>query len=420
MIACRQLTRPAGRAAIAALLLGGFAGTALAQERDEPDRISVTPIVDARLRFETVAQPVLGADALTLRARGGAEARLGAFSLLAEAEATIAPVDDYNAFPFAVPGSDQSRPAYAVIADPQNVELNRLQLHYRFRDGAVTLGRQRINLDDQRWVGSVGWRQNEQTFDAVRGEARLGPLAADLTYATSQRAIFGEDAGPRTAVDGDFIFAGLSARHGAVQGKLFAYLLDFDESFALANSSQTYGGFVAVAVPIGGDARLNLRASYARQSGFGRNPFDFAADYWALEAGTSLAGFTIAAGFEQLGSDNGRAVQTPMATLHRFNGWADMFLTTPPNGLNDYYVSVGRTFEGVRLLPGLNANLAFHQFDSAVGGLDYGSEWDASVGFRAGPFGVLVKFADYDAQGFGVNTRKVWLQIEWSLAPRRR
>ena len=420
MIACRHLIRPAGRAAIAALLLGGFAGTALAQERDEPDRISVTPIADARLRFETVDQPLLGADALTLRVRGGAEARLGDFSLLAEAEATIAPVDEYNAFPFTPPGSDQSRPAYAVIADPQNAELNRFQLHYGFRDGAVTIGRQRINLDDQRWVGSVGWRQNEQTFDAVRGEARLGPITADLTYAISQRTIFGQDAGARTGVDGDFVFAGLSARHGAVQGKLFAYLLDFDESFALASSSQTYGGFIIAVVPIGADTRLNLRASYASQADYGRNPFDYSADYWAVEAGTSLAGFNLAAGFEQLGSDNGRAVQTPMATLHRFNGWADMFLTTPSNGLNDYYLSVGRTFDGVRLLPGLNANLTFHQFDSAVGGIAYGSEWDASVGFRAGPFGLLLKFADYDAQGFGVDTRKIWLQLEWSLAPRRR
>ncbi len=420
MIACRHLIRRAGRAAIAAVLLAGPAGTALAQERSASDRITVTPIIDARLRFETVDQPVLGADALTLRVRGGAEARLGDFSLLAEAEATVAAVDDYNAFPFALPGSDQSRPGYAVIADPQNAEINRLQLHYRFRDSAVTVGRQRINLDDQRWVGSVGWRQNEQTFDAVRGEARLGPISADLTYAIRQRTIFGEDAGPRTGVDGDFVFAGLSARQGVVQGKLFAYLLDFDESFALANSSQTYGGFVTAAVPIGGDTRLNLRASYAGQSDYGRNPIDYAADYWSVEAGTSLARFALAAGFEQLGSGNGRAVQTPMATLHKFNGWADMFLTTPPNGLNDYYVSIGRTFDGVRLLPGLNANLAFHQFDSAVGEIDYGREWDASVGFRAGSFGVLIKFADYDADGFGVNTRKIWLQIEWSLAPRRR
>ncbi len=419
MIAAHDLLRPIGRATIAVLLLAGSAAPALAQGQEAPDRLTVTPIIDARIRLETVDQPVLGADALTLRVRGGAEARLGGFSLLAEAEATLAPVDDYNAFPFALPGNDQSRPGHSVVADPENAELNRLQLQYRFDGGAVTVGRQRINLDDQRWVGSVGWRQNEQTFDAVRGEARVGAVAADITYAIGQRTIFGAEAGPRTAVDGDFMFAGLAVRQGAVQGKLFAYLLDFDESFALANSSQTYGGFVTAAVPLGGDTRLNLRASYARQSDYGRNAFDYAADYWAVEAGISLAGFDITTGFEQLGSDNGRAVQAPMATLHRFNGWADMFLTTPPAGLNDYYVSVGRTFESVRLLPGLNANLAFHQFDSAVGGFGYGSEWDASVGFRAGPFGLLLKFADYDAEGFGVDTSKVWLQLEWSLAPRR-
>jgi hypothetical protein len=420
MIACRQLLRSAGRAALAVFLLTGSAGATVAQDRDAPDRLRVTPLVDTRLRFETVDQPTLNADALTLRVRAGAEAGLGDFSLLAEAEANVAPIHDYNAFPFALSGSDQSRPAHAVVADPENAELNRLQLQYRFTDGAITVGRQRINLDDQRWIGSVGWRQNEQTFDAVRGEARRGSFAADVTYAISQRTIFGEDAGPRTVVDGDFVFAGLSARQGAVQGKLFAYLLDFNESFALANSSQTYGGIVSGTVPLGGDMRLNLRASYARQSDHGRNPFDYAADYWSLEGGTSLAGFNLAAGWEQLGSDNGRAVQTPMATLHKFNGWADMFLTTPPNGLSDLYLSVGRSFDGMRLLPGLAANVTFHQFDSAGGGIDYGREWDASVGFRAGPFNVMVKFADYDAEAFGVDTRKIWFQLEWSLAPRGR
>jgi hypothetical protein len=160
---------------------------------------------------------------------------------------------------------------------------------------------------------------------------------------------------------------------------------------------------------------VNLRASYARQSDYGRNPFDYAADYWALDAGTTLAGFSVAAGWERLGSDNGRAVQTPMATLHKFNGWADLFLTTPPAGLEDLYVSVGRRFDGIRLLPGLNANLAYHRFESAAGSVHYGHEWDASVGFRAGPLGVLFKLADYDASGFGADTTKVWLQFEWSL-----
>ena len=395
----------------------GIAAPAAAQMPEEPARpglVLIEPILEARLRYENVDQVGLEADALALRLRAGAEARFGRFSLLAEGEATLAPVDDYSAFAFTT-ASDQRRPQHAVVADPENLELNRLQLQYRDGDDKVILGRQRINLDDQRWVGSVGWRQNEQTFDAIRGEARAGPVAADLTYAISQRTIFGQDAGARTAFDGDFVFAGLSSRVGPVEGKLFAYLLDYDEDFLLANSSQTYGGILSGAIPLGGDLQVSLRASHARQSDLGRNPFDYAADYWALEGGTTLAGFTVVVGWERLGSDNGRSVQTPLATLHKFNGWADLFLATPPAGLEDAYVSIGRSFGDLGPLRGLNAQLAFHQFDSAAGDFEYGTEWDASLGFGLGRFRLLVKYADYDAAGFGSDTRKLWLQAEWAL-----
>jgi hypothetical protein len=404
--------------AMAALLgLLAISTPVLAAEADkpeQPDKLQVKPILDGRLRYETVDQGPLEADALSLRLRAGAEARLGGFSFLAEVEGTGVLVNDYNAFPFAIVDS-QRRPQFAVVSDPRNVELNRLQLQYKSRELTVTAGRQRINLDDQRWVGSVGWRQNEQTFDGIRGEAALGPVALDLAYSISQRTIFGEDAGPRTAIDGNFIFAGIGTKLGPVQGKLFSYLIDYDEAFALPNSSQTYGGYLAAAVPLGKGTKLNLRASYARQSDYGQNPFHYAADYWSFDAGTKLAGFNITGGWEKLGSDNGRAVQTPLATLHKFNGWADLFLTTPADGLEDAYVSVGRAFDGVKMLPGLNANVAFHQFDSAKNDLEYGTEWDASAGFKIGKVGLLLKYANYRAKAFGADTRKLWLQAEWAL-----
>ena len=400
-------------------LLGAFflgcSGTAHAADTAGDDGVKINPLLDARLRYENVDQPALDADALTFRLRAGAEASYGHFSLLAEAEGTAALINDYNAFPFALPGEEQWRPEHSVIADPMNIELNRLQLQYKADKTTLTLGRQRINLDDQRWVGSVGWRQNEQTFDAIRGEASLGPVAADLTYAIKQRTIFGTDAGPRTALDGHFVFAGASSKVGPVHGKLFAYLLDYDEGFFLANSSQTYGLTLSTAIPIAAKTKLSLRASHARQTDYAENPFDYAADYWSLDAGTTLAGFAIAGGWEKLGSDNGRGLQTPMATLHKFNGWADLFLTTPTNGLEDAYLSLSRKFDKVKALPGLNAIVTFHQFDSDVGNIEYGTEWDASLGFKLGRVGILAKFADYNARDFGVDTRKFWLQAEWAF-----
>jgi hypothetical protein len=395
---------------VGSALLITLATPALAAD-GEP--IQIKPIVEARLRWENVDQGALDADAVTLRMRAGAEARLGSLSLLAEGEGTVAPVNDYNAFPFPI-DDRQRRPEYAVVADPQNLELNRLQLQYKSKTVTATVGRQRINLDDQRWVGSVGWRQNEQTFDAARGEAKLGPVSLDLTYAIAQRTISGEDAGPRTSFRGDFVFAGLGSKLGPVEGKLFSYLLDYNEDFFLANSSQTYGGFLGGTFPVKA-AKLSFRASYARQSDYGGNPFGYAADYWSFEGGAKMAGFTLAGGWEQLGSDNGRSLQTPMATLHKFNGWADLFLTTPPAGLEDAYVSLAKSFDGVKLLPGLNANVVFHQFDSAAGDIEYGTEWDASAGFRLGKVGLLVKYADYNAKGFGLDTRKLWLQADWAF-----
>lgn len=398
---------------VAVALLGGGAATARAQDGAGTGRVEVSPIVDARLRYEHVDQTWIEAEALTIRLRAGAEARLGAFSLLAEGEATAAPVVGYNAFPFALPGERQSRPGFAVVPDPENLELNRLQLRYKTPRLALTLGRQRIALDDQRWVGAVGWRQNEQTFDAVRGEATLGPVALDLTYAIDQRTIFGADAGPRTGYRGDHLFAGLSSKLGPVRGKLFAYLLDYDEGFFLASSSQTYGVIVSVAAPVRTGTKPGLRASYARQSGYGANPFAYAADYWAFDANATLAGFLVTAGWEELGSGNGRAVQTPMATLHKFNGWADIFLTTPAAGLQDAHVSVSRKFDGFKPLRGLNASIGFHQFESATGDREYGNEWNASIGFKLGQVDVLAKFASYQARGHGADTRKFWLQAEW-------
>jgi hypothetical protein len=411
----RILNRLPIGAAFPFFLLAFAAPAFAAPQEEQPERVALKPILDARLRHETVDQDALEADALTFRLRGGAEARISRFSLLAEAEGTVALGNGYNAFPLPLPGEDQWRPDRAVVADPENLELNRLQLQYRAGKTAITLGRQRINLDDQRWVGSVAWRQNEQTFDAIRGETQLGPLNADVTYAISQRTIFGEDAGPRTSLDGDFLFAGLSSKLGPLQGKLFAYLLDYDEPLFLPNSSQTYGGLLNGSVPLGGMRKLAIRASYARQRDHGDNPFDYAADYWSFEGGTRLAGLDVAAGWEQLASNRGRAVQTPMATLHKFNGWADLFLMTPATGLEDAYVTIGWKFDRLKLVRDLNASAAFHQFDSAAGDVEYGTEWDASLGFKLGKLAMLLKYADYDARDFGVDTGKLWLQAEWGF-----
>lgn len=402
---------------------------------------SFDPVGDARLRWEDVSQPAkaLSADAVTMRLRAGGEISHAPshLSLLIEGEGNLALDTAYNAFSYALPASDQYRPTRAVIADPQNVGLNRAQVQYKDRHVSLTVGRQVINLDDQRWVGASAWRQNEQTFDAVRGTVALGPLALDATYSDSQRSIFGNDGAPRVSYNGRFTFLGASVGSTYLTVKGFAYLLDYDPT-AFSNlaatrsqldSSQTYGLRATSALPLGKTVRLNLAGSYARQSSYNNNPRHYAADYVAAEAGLSAHGLTATVGYEDMGSDAAAqggpwSVQTPMATLHAFDGWADVFLTTPARGLRDSYgglayalpASLGKSL-GIK---GLTAKVIYHQFDSDIQSVNYGHEWDGSVGFQTGRVNWLVKYADYQAVGTaalgaGTTTRKFWLQSEFAF-----
>jgi hypothetical protein len=398
------------------------------------DGFSFDPIVDARLRWEDVDQPAKGltADAVTMRLRAGGELRNepSHLSVLVEGEGNLALDGDYNAFPYARVGSDQYRPTRAVVADPQNMGLNRAQVQYKDQNVTVTVGRQVINLDDQRWVGASAWRQNETTFDAARGTVTWGPLGVDATYSDSQRSIYGTDGGPRVSYNGHFGFLGAWVGKPVLMVKGFAYLLDYDptafinlpKTHGQLDSSQTYGLRATSTLPLGQGVSLALAGSYARQSSYRDNPEHYAADYWAGEGDLSAYGLTATVGYEDLGADAGAvggpwSVQTPMATLHSFNGWADVFLTTPARGLKDRYGGLAYAFPKSLGLKGLNAKVVYHQFDSDIGAIDYGHEWDASAGVQTGRVNWLVKFADYQAvgtaaQGAGTTTRKFWLQSE--------
>ncbi|MBD3730426.1 MAG: alginate export family protein [Sphingomonadales bacterium] len=399
---------------LAAVSAIGLSTPALAAPGDPVkigDGVTLDPIIDLRIRYEGVDQDnaLQDADAITARLRAGAELKADGFFVLVEGEGTLAIGTDYND---TIPGNGVE--PYSVVADPDNVELNRAAIGYMKGGNGITVGRQRIILDNSRWVGNVGWRQNEQTFDAVRAQGKIGPVTLDATYSNSQRTIFGVDS-PREHMDGDLILlnGGIDMKPFKIKG--FAYLLDYDagQPFnSLPFSSQTYGGLVTGSIPLGKSFKLEIVASYARQSDYGANPTNYSADYFAGELGASVAGFSLKAGYEELGSDHGiAAVQTPLATLHAFNGWADLFLTTPASGLRDYYVSAGKGFK-LKALPGLNAMVVYHKFEADFGGADYGDEIDAQVGFKLGGIGLLAKYAHYNADSFSVDTDKFWLQAE--------
>jgi hypothetical protein len=385
------------------------------------DPITIKPILDARLRYERVDQEPLArdADAVTARLRAGFEARTGAFAFLAEAEATLAINNHFNS-------GVNGRTAFPIVPDPQTVELNRLQLQYRgLPKTIVTVGRQRINLDDQRFVGSVGWRDNEQTFDAARVEwSGVKNLKADVTYSWSDRTIWGIDGGNRfgparyQAIGGDNVFVNLALKTkvGTLTG--FTYLIDQDERLVLANSSATYGGRFTGSTAISPVLKLNYMASYAHQVDYARNPNRYAANYYAGELSLGIKAFTIAGGTEILGADKGFALtsfQTPLATLHKFNGWADKFLVTPPDGLTDIYGSLGYGWKKPGPFDAITLAAVYHRFSSDRNDRRYGDELDLSASAKLHHTTFLLKYANYQAHGFATDTSKIWASIEWAI-----
>ena len=56
--------------------------------------------------------------------------------------------------------------------------------------------------------------------------------------------------------------------------------------------------------------------------------------------------------------------------------------------------------------------LAYHDFSSDVGSMDYGREWNASAAKNfAKNYSIALKFADYNANGFSTDARKIWVQL---------
>jgi hypothetical protein len=391
------------------------------------------PLFDLRLCYENVDQvatPALNqANAGTVRVRLGFETgKAWSTALLVEGEAVAPLQGKYRADP-AVPVLNAT---YAVVADPEDQELNRLQLtNTSLLDTTITLGRQRINLDDQRFVGNVGWRQNEQTFDALRVvNKHVKNLTVDLSYVVHANRIYGPDS-PQSPYSGDNYLGNIA--YQTKVGKLtgFAYLLSFNPILKVAAglnptrvSTSTYGLRFA-GDRLVGKVKLGYIASYAQQDERGRNPFKIDNDYQLLELNATWRAFTFGAGNEILsgylvpGTTTTVGFSTPLATLHKFQGWVDKFLTTPGNGIDDRYATVTWLKKGLGPLDTLTTVAAYHSYRAERIAGDYGDELNLSVAAKYQRYTGTIKYGDYNAAAstpiaVARDTKKLWLQLDFA------
>jgi hypothetical protein len=376
-------------------------------------------LLDLRLRSESVKQEPFAEDgsALTLRARIGFETgKAWSTALLAEGDFIWPLVGHYNS-------TTNGNTAYPVVADPEGYELNRLQLtNTSIVDTTLTLGRQRIALDDHRFVGNVGWRQNEQTYDGLRVVNRHIPnVTIDLSYINRVNRVFGPK-GLDGANDGHFTgdtFLANAAWQLPV-GKLtaFSYLVEFKQlPTPVRDTTQTFGLRLQGERPLS-KIRLGYIGSWATQKDWGDNPLQFHNDYWLGELTGTFRQYSVGAGYEVLQGDGVKGFATPLATLHKFQGWADKFLATPVNGLADRYVNLGYTRKGVGPLETLGLLASWHDYESDRLGIDYGTELDLQLQARYRRLTGTVKYAVYDAAATTPlavrDTDKLWAQLDFT------
>jgi len=206
---------------------------------------------------------------------------------------------------------------------------------------------------------------------------------------------------------------------------LYGYLIDFDNASVTNLSSKTFGLRFTGNLAMAKNRKLIYSAEYARQSNYADNPRQLNANYWLVEWGVAMSNITLKAGFESLGSNSHDDVvtsfQTPLATLHKFNGWADKFLITPAYGLDDIYIDVSYQLAADKrvwssdFFKGMVFKAVYHRFSAATGGADYGSEWNLMAQKKLSKYyGLQFKYADYNADNFSTNTQKIWLTLSAS------
>jgi len=358
----------------------------------------IKPIIDIRTRYEFA--DVDGTDvshAWTFRERVGLKTTAwNGFSALVEGEFSQAAIDDYHG---GAPLADPFDPANSLIADPETNELNQAYLQYEGFDTTARVGRQRIKYDNDAFIGNVGWRQNEQTFDAISlSNKSIDGLTLNYSYLNQVNRIFGSDAdaplAPGFANVQDIATSShlFNASYAGIEGLTlgsYAYIMNFEDVGAWDNN--TFGVSAkneVMGVTLYGELAWQDKAGLAGTED---------AMYAHGTASKSFDKHTFTVGVEHLDA----GFKSPLATLHAFNGFADVFVAGRTagahNGLTDTYIS-----HSMPVCWGMKWINVLHAMGDNEISNGYGWEYDSVLSKKFDDhFTAIAKFAWFNSEGDG-------------------
>ncbi len=322
-------------------------------------------------------------------------------------------------------GADNYAPetaGYSVVADGEQTRVTQANISYK-KDGFVgVVGRKGINLDNQRFIGTVGWRQMPQTYDLVSiGYKGIDNLDLMAAYVWQVNRIFDRDLGGLKVPDFETNTVLLHAAY-KVSPELTVTAYDY----MIASKMDHIGIRATGGTTLDNGVKLKYMAEYAKQTDASLSeksaPFNDVepeqdADYYRVGLSGSHHGYTLGVCYEVLGAGDGalESFNTPLSTLHAMNGWADIFLGgTPTDGLKDLSVKMGYADKKFGKLMGI-----YHKFDSDEGSVDYGSEFDVVYTKKVmKDVSMMLKGAIYskgDAVTSPVDTTKYWVMLDYKF-----
>ena len=262
------------------------------------------------------------------------------------------------------------------VTDPETLELNQIHIAYKgsfnSTELAFKVGRQAAIVEDERFIGRVSARQDDQTFDALYGRIQNDQkgLAFEYAYMYQINRLLAEEIDWRSD---SHVFMLRYYKNQKIRFGLFTHFLDFQED-APAVSNQTFGITVDRGSLPKDKIALNYKTAFAYQSDFGDNPTDYTAFLVYVEAGVSLPSLGIFnIGYELASSDNGVAsYQFPLSTGQRLHRISDVFIDPPADGLHNPYL----TADTNKLFWGIGGWLGYHAYFSEEEGDFLGQEID--------------------------------------------
>ncbi|MEY4762354.1 MAG: hypothetical protein RLZZ200_2210 [Pseudomonadota bacterium] len=384
------------------------------------------PLASLRLRFEDVDQDgkPLDAQALTLRSLVGWQTKpVEGLSVTAQAGFVTPLVSDYESFKNGVVQASQAtRPR---VVDPSTADINQLYLDWNPTKGLLfRAGRQSLKLDNVRFVGNVEFRQTMQVMDGALLEAKdfLPRLTADVGMFKGVRQISGLYQ-PAAILVANVRYA-ITPSLNAVA---YRYGVDWKRESLVATSARTVGLRLDGSIPLKDGWKLPLTIEYAKQDPEGRGAATIDASYRRLGVGVQHGATTVRIDQEVLGSNKGlSAFQTPLGTNHLFQGWADLFLTTPASGIDDRFATVAHKIGPVQLAAEYHVFKADRAFSSLAGtSRDYGSELDVGATWTHKAWQAkaeIARFNEGDPLGAALtattrkrDTTKLWLMLQYTL-----